>query len=190
MNEDYVQPGQGFGTHPHKDMEIVTYVLRALWNTRIRWAMARCCGPASFNGCPRGPASRIANSILPAASRCICTKFGCFPIGTESSPVTSRERFAEDGARIGCDLLLRIIGTDGSLLIHRTPTFIYRRSSIVAASSIRLPLAGRRGCKCSRTSVTEWSGAGASDGVAVSDSKHLLTVEADGKAEIMLFDLA
>ena len=27
MNEDVVEPGQGFGTHPHNDMEIVTYVL-------------------------------------------------------------------------------------------------------------------------------------------------------------------
>jgi hypothetical protein len=28
MNEDRVQPGQGFGMHPHRDMEIVTYVLQ------------------------------------------------------------------------------------------------------------------------------------------------------------------
>ena len=27
MNEDWVMPGKGFGTHPHRDMEIVTYVL-------------------------------------------------------------------------------------------------------------------------------------------------------------------
>src|SRR4051812_22207459 len=27
INEDRVQPGRGFGTHGHQDMEIVTYVL-------------------------------------------------------------------------------------------------------------------------------------------------------------------
>jgi quercetin 2,3-dioxygenase len=27
INEDRVQPGQGFGTHAHRDMEIITYVL-------------------------------------------------------------------------------------------------------------------------------------------------------------------
>lgn len=27
INEDWVQAGSGFGTHPHRDMEIITYVL-------------------------------------------------------------------------------------------------------------------------------------------------------------------
>ena len=28
FNDDVVQPGQGFGMHPHRDMEIITYVIR------------------------------------------------------------------------------------------------------------------------------------------------------------------
>lgn len=27
FNDDVIQPGQGFGAHPHRDMEIITYVL-------------------------------------------------------------------------------------------------------------------------------------------------------------------
>lgn len=27
INEDWVQAGRGFGTHPHRDMEIITYIL-------------------------------------------------------------------------------------------------------------------------------------------------------------------
>ncbi len=28
FNDDFIQPGEGFGTHPHRDMEIVTFVLK------------------------------------------------------------------------------------------------------------------------------------------------------------------
>ena len=27
INDDLIQPGMGFGTHPHRDMEIITYIL-------------------------------------------------------------------------------------------------------------------------------------------------------------------
>ncbi len=49
MNEDWVAPGQGFGTHPHENMEIVTYVLEERSSIAIRWVMARSCIQASSN---------------------------------------------------------------------------------------------------------------------------------------------
>lgn len=34
INDDVVAPSGGFGTHPHDNMEIVSVVLPAGWNTR------------------------------------------------------------------------------------------------------------------------------------------------------------
>ena len=50
INEDRVQPGQGFGMHGHRDMEIVTYVLEGRSSTATAWATATSCAPASCSG--------------------------------------------------------------------------------------------------------------------------------------------
>jgi redox-sensitive bicupin YhaK (pirin superfamily) len=51
-NDDVVAPGTGFDTHPHRDMEIVTWVLRARWRTATDGNSA--IYPGLRSGCPPG----------------------------------------------------------------------------------------------------------------------------------------
>ena len=48
MNEDGVAPGQGFGTHPHDDMEIVTYVLAGALEHRDSMGNGEVLKPGEF----------------------------------------------------------------------------------------------------------------------------------------------
>ena len=48
MNEDFVKPGQGFGTHPHQDMEIVSYVLEGALEHKDSMGNGEVLRPGEF----------------------------------------------------------------------------------------------------------------------------------------------
>src|SRR3954463_3937518 len=48
MNEDRVQAGQGFGTHGHRDMEIITYVLEGALAHRDSLGTGEVLRPGEF----------------------------------------------------------------------------------------------------------------------------------------------
>lgn len=48
LNDDTVAGGEGFGSHPHDNMEIVSIPCRASCATKTAWATAKCWRPGEI----------------------------------------------------------------------------------------------------------------------------------------------
>src|SRR5437667_1811480 len=62
INDDRVQPGQGFGMHGHRDMEIVTYVLEGALEHRDSLCTGSVLRPGEFQHTPAGTELRQSES--------------------------------------------------------------------------------------------------------------------------------
>jgi redox-sensitive bicupin YhaK (pirin superfamily) len=79
LNEDFVQPGRGFGTHPHRDMEILTYVISGILEHKDSMGNGTQIKPremqymsagtsvlhSEFNPSPRSPVHLLQIWIIP-----------------------------------------------------------------------------------------------------------------------------
>ncbi|AMV32162.1 Quercetin 2,3-dioxygenase [Pirellula sp. SH-Sr6A] len=198
MNEDWIAPGQGFGTHPHRNMEIVTYVLEGALEHRDSMGNGEVLTPGEFQRMTAG--SGITHSEFnPSATEPVhLYQIWLYPKERELEPSYEQKRFAPEEQFNRWRLVASPNGDEGSLLIHQDAR-IYLATLDSVASLEREFAPSRHGwLQVLRGAVdVEGHHLVAGDGMAVSDESIVRVKKAsdpsqasEAIAEIMVFDLA
>ena len=190
MNEDWVAPGQGFGTHPHQDMEIVTYVLSGALEHKDSMGNGEVLRPGEFQRMTAGTGITHSEFNPSATEPVHLYQIWLYPESKGLKPSYEQKQFPGEQQRNRLQLVASRDAAEGSLLIHQDAR-IYL-SQLDAAAQIQHALASGRHAwlQVLRGSVSlNGQPLATSDGVAVSDETEL-SIQANTDAEIMLFDLA
>jgi redox-sensitive bicupin YhaK (pirin superfamily) len=189
INEDRVQAGQGFGTHGHRDMEIISYVLSGELAHRDSMGTAATIVPGEVQRMSAGTGvqhSEFNNSrtqdthflqiwIMPAASGC--------------EPGYEQKAFAAEEKRGRLRLIVSPDGREGSVRI-RQHAFVYA-GLFDGAESAELQIApGRLAYVHVVTGAIAVNGHRLGTGDALLFEQEEWVRVADGEAaEILVFDL-
>jgi redox-sensitive bicupin YhaK (pirin superfamily) len=190
INDDRVRPGAGFGRHPHRDMEIISWVLsgelahedstgsRAVLKAGHIQRMSAGTGivHSEFNGSQTEPVHFLQIWIEPDKDG-IPPRFEDLTLTPED--VAGRLR-----------LVASPDGRDGSSVIQQDALLYI--SALTEGQEVSLPIAaGRYGWVQVATGSVELNGTKleTGDGAAVNE-ESLLTLRASEKSDILLFDLA
>jgi len=190
LNEDRVQPGQGFPTHPHRDMEIVTYVLEGALAHKDSMGNGSTILPGEVQRMSAG--TGVTHSEYNHAPDAV-THFLQIWIRPERpglQPSYEQVRFPSEELRDSLRLLASRDGRDGSVTVHQDVALYGSR--LGAGREISHTLApGRAAWVQVARGTLAFAGLtlGAGDGVSVLDGE-LLALSALTDAEFLLFDLA
>jgi quercetin 2,3-dioxygenase len=190
MNEDVVAPGQGFGEHPHNDMEIVTYVLEGALEHQDSMGNGEVLRAGEFQRMSAG--TGITHSEFnPSRDEPVhLYQIWLIPNRKGIEPSYEQKRFAEEDRRNRLQLVASRDAAEGSLLIHQDAQ-IYL-STLDDGQQVTHSLGdGRHTWLQVLRGAVSLNGHDlkAGDGAAVSDER-LVVMQANGKAEVILFDLA
>lgn len=190
MNEDFVAPGQGFGTHPHRDMEIVTYVLEGALEHKDSMGNGEVLRPGEFQRMSAG--TGITHSEFnPSESEPVhLYQIWLFPEKKGIEPSYEQKAFPDDELRNRLRVVAAQTPREGSLTIHQDAEIYLAK--LDAGQSVTHQLQPKRHAwlQVLRGAVSvNGEMLATSDGAAISDESEV-SITATVDAEMMLFDLA
>ncbi|HZL42190.1 MAG TPA: pirin family protein [Verrucomicrobiae bacterium] len=188
INDDLVMPGMGFGTHGHRDMEIITYVLSGALEHKDSMGNGRVITPGEVQYMAAGTGVQHSE-FNPAANEAV--HLLQIWIQPDKSGVTPRyaEKSLKNAAPGKLQLVTSQTGRDGSIAIHQDADLWLARLNPGNRVTHRLA-AGRHAWVHVAEGQVSLNGEQleAGDAAAVTGEKAL-ELSGTKAAQILLFDL-
>jgi hypothetical protein len=190
INEDWVAPSQGFPTHPHRDMEIITYVLSGQLEHKDSLGTGSVILPGDGQRMSAGRGIRHSEFNPSPTEKVHLLQIWILPDKNGYDPGYEQKSFPESEKRGRLRLIASNDGADGSVKIHQDAKLFV--TLLAPGEEVRHTLGAKRHAwlQVAKGEV-ELNGQKLQqgDGAAVSDEKEL-TIKANKDAEVLLFDLA
>ena len=190
MNEDRVAPGAGFGSHPHRDMEIVTYVLAGALEHKDSMGNGEVLRPGEFQRMSAG-SGILHSEFNPSADEpAHFYQIWLLPREKGVEPSYEQKRFDEAERKNRLRLVASPDGAEGSLTINQDAR-VYLSTLDEGAAVTHDPADGRHAWLQVLRGGVEIAGESleAGDGIGVSERRSI-EVRGAADAEVLLFDLA
>lgn len=108
INDDVIDAGRGFGTHPHKDMEILTYVLEGAVEHRDSMGNKEQVPAGEFQIMSAGTGVRHSGTTRAKRKNCTCIKSGSFQKRPASRHATNSAASTRNRANSWCCPRMRV----------------------------------------------------------------------------------
>jgi redox-sensitive bicupin YhaK (pirin superfamily) len=190
INEDRVQPGQGFGTHAHRDMEILTWVLEGALEHADSLGTRSRIRPGEVQRMSAGTGVTHSEYNASREEPVHFLQIWILPEREGLAPGYQQRAFAREARRDRLQLAASRDGRDGSLVIHQDVE-LYLAELGVGARAVHALRPGRHAWLQVARGGVRLNGQRLEpgDGAAVSDQAQL-ELEGTAAAELLLFDLA
>ncbi len=119
INDDHVSPGQGFGTHGHRDMEIISYVLDGALEHKDSMGNGSVLHYGDVQRMSAGSGVRHSEFNHSASAPVHFLQIWIEPAVKGIAPGYEEKHFAPDSKRGQLRLIASADGRDGSVLIHQ-----------------------------------------------------------------------
>jgi len=119
INEDRVAAGQGFGSHGHRDMEIISYVLEGALAHKDSMGNVETIVPGEVQRMSAGTGVTHSEFNYDTAGTTHFLQIWILPERTGITPGYEQKRFDEAGKRGRLRLVVSPDGADGSLRMHQ-----------------------------------------------------------------------